>query len=191
MSKKKQAELSPPSSSVDLAAAARTEARPGVPLSPQKGREVKPAFRPRPGDPLSPAPEAPGSGSSSITSKTSPVGSSGVLIDDEIAGELANAPFTLINIFEPAWEAMNDAQMMKIGRALRVYLENKGITELKHPELLILVAGYGYLSQQFKNVKKAAKERKAAKAHVTDDRRAEGDGKNVPGVVGDPKVEGR
>lgn len=171
----------------------KTEARPGVPLSPQTGREVKPAFRPRSGDPLPQAPEGtkPGSESSLPSSTISPAGKSGVLIDDEIAGELANAPFTLINIFEPAWEAMNDAQMLKIGRALRVYLENKGITELKHPELLILVAGYGYLSQQFKNVRKAAKERKAAKLHVTDDRRAEGDGENVPGVVGDSKVEGR
>lgn len=168
-------------------APSRTAPRPGSsapaptsdPAQPGPQQSLKPPFRPIPGEGT---PEIPGSEKSPDSSTGSPDGD-GVLIDDEIAGELANAVPTLVNIFEPAWEVMNQSQMLKIGRALRIYLERKGKTTLDHPELLLFVAGYGYLSQQFKNVRKAAAERKV-KGHAANDRRPEGDGKDVPSVVG-------
>ena len=96
---------------------------------------------------------------------------------------------TVINLFEPAWEVLNEAQMLKIGRALRIYLDKKyDKRDLKHPELLLIVAGYSYVSQQVKNVRKAVIERKKAKLNAPDNSRPKGDGQDVPGVVGGPAV---
>lgn len=158
-----------------------TEKRPASPSSSVKN--AKPPFRPLPGQPISLSPEG------EASSIGSPASDEGVLIDDEVAGELANALPTLINIFEPAWEVMNEAQMAKIGRALRIYLEKKyDKRELKHPELLLVVAGYSYVFQQAKNVRKAMVERKKAKVNAPDDSRPKRDGKDVPGVVGGEAV---
>ncbi|MCJ7487207.1 MAG: hypothetical protein MUQ25_13740 [Candidatus Aminicenantes bacterium] len=174
-SKMKNQKESPP--------ATQTEKRPAPLSSNESEKKSKPPFRPLPGQPLSPA--DPGSPSGTI----SPAGDQGEPIDDEIAGELANAPFTLINIFEPAWEVMDEARMTKTGHALRLYLEKKGKAGLLTPELLLVVSIYPYLFKQAKNVRNANIERKKKKVqNVTDDRRPAGDGENEPGVVGGPAV---
>jgi hypothetical protein len=168
----------------------RTDRRPESPAGvqdqdrPQSSRETKPPFRPIPG-----SPEIPGSAGPGLSGTISPDSDEGVPIDDQLAGELANCPFTLVHMLEPAWEVMNEAQMIRVGRAFRIYLEAKGKTTLKSPEIILLMAGYPYLFQQIKNVGKAMADRKA-KAHASNDRRPEGDGKDVPGMVGCQKDEG-
>jgi len=182
-----------------------TEKRP----QPQSAKEsgTKPPFPSQTSGPGSPAPapgsraelrilaaeepEKTGKKSAGLSGTISPDGDA-LAIDNRLAGQLFNLPFELIHVFEPAWEPMDDDQLERIAEPFNIFLQERGLTKLKKPELILLVYSLGYVIKQSKNVKDAIALRKKERELkvAANDRRPAGSRENVPGVVDGPKVEG-
>jgi len=119
----------------------------------------------------------------------SPLGEESLEIDNRLAGQLLNLPFEFINVFEEAWEPIDEAGLEKMSEPFNLWLQEKGLTRLKRSEIVLGFWLLIYGSKQVKNVKKARIKRKAEKDAANNSRPA-GDGKDKPGVVDRPVAAG-
>lgn len=167
------------------------KAEPRPSMQSGSAKETKPPFPMPSGEMPSSSPSQPGGPESPKASGTiSQAGDGSLAIDKKIAGEILNLPFEFVNIFEPAWEPLNEKQLEKMSEPFSLWLEEHGLEKLQRSEIVLGFWLLTYGVQQSKNVKKARAERKAKKANASDNSRSEGDRKDVPGVVDGSKVEG-
>jgi hypothetical protein len=153
----------------------------------QKQTPGKPPFRPK--GTLGQDQEQSGPGGT-----ISPAGERPLEVDEKLAGELIAIPFDIINVFEPAWEPMTEAEQMRAGEPFNIWLQEQGLTSLKRPDLMTVLRMAGYITRNFRNVRVAvAKRKKEAQKKPEekidpDNSRMSRGGEDVPRMVDREKV---